>query len=321
MTSYFLWPGHKDEYKKYLLGAKISASDIEASLRKLYPDAHPVLFSSARAGLSAILQALKIGRPDIVWCPPYSSHCVLESIARFATPSTTDIANAKLALIYHQWGFVHSHELNAGTTVIEDAVDTFFLPGANPFACDGQFTLWSLPKVIGSTWGGVVFCRENDDAQILRTVREERNTLMTFQALLRLASDRSIVAAKYWHGNESTSGGLPQFALRQIQALLIRIPEIAQQRMHILDILRAEKLYFQMNKDSGRLPSNIPLNPPFKAENWWGGEARFSAGMRSMNLAHDFAKDAWSRVAPLPVHQDISESVLNALPLNQFEGA
>lgn len=240
MTSYFLWPKHKAQYVKYLFGANICAADIEATLETFFPDTAPVLFSSARVGLSASLQLLKIGRPDIVWCPPYSSHCVLESIARFATPSTTDIDNAKVALIYHQWGFVHRFELQPDMTVIEDAVDTFFLPGTNPFASNGRFVLWSLPKVIATTWGGVVFCRNNEDAQSLRAIRAERSGLVRFQALLRMASDRSAIAGMYWHGNESMNGGLPGFALRQIQASLINIPAIALHRERILEVVRSK---------------------------------------------------------------------------------
>lgn len=319
MTTYFLWPEHAAHYERYFFGPQISESDVEATLQMLFPSAIPVLFSSARAGLSATLQMLKIGRPDIVWCPPYSSHCVLESIARFATPSTTDFCNAKAALIYHQWGFVHRHKLQPGTIVIEDAVDTFFLPGTNVFANnDGRFALWSLPKVIAAIWGGVVFCRNDEDAQSLRAIRAQRSESKRFQALLRIASYRSKMASQYWHGSESMNGGLPEFALRQIQARLAHIPAIAQRRELLLDMVRSKKIDFRM--DEGRLPSNIPLSPPSNAGNWWGPERVFSAGMRTMNLAHDFSTNTWSRVAPLPVHQDVPESVLNLLPLDQFEG-
>lgn len=319
MTTYFLWPGHKTQYARYFLGAKISTTDIEDTLNTLFPDAVAVLFSSARAGLSATLQLLTMSRPDIIWCPPYSSHCVLESIARLATPSTTDISRANVALIYHQWGFVHRHDVQADTIVIEDAVDSFFLPGTNPFASSGRFVLWSLPKVIGSTWGGVVFCRNNDDAEKLRTIRDQRNGIHKVQAMLRIISEHSSVAAHYWHGNESMSGRLPDFALRQIKECLDNIPLIARQRYRILEIVQAIKNYPTLT--AGRLPSNIPLKLPVQAEDWWGSDGIFTAGIRTMNLEHDFSKAAWSKVAPLPVHQDILESVLNSLPLDQFERA
>jgi putative PLP-dependent aminotransferase (TIGR04422 family) len=314
----FLWPKSKVKFERCLFGSKTSADDVEATLLRLYPDAIPVLFSSARAGLSAILQHLHMVRSDIVWCPPYSSHCVLEAIARYATPSTTDVSKAKVALIYHQWGFVHRHELPPGVVVIEDAVDTLFLPGANIFACNGRFALWSLPKVIASSWGGVVFCQSSNDAKILRAIRAERSYWQGFQAMLRMVSDRSIMAGRYWHGSESMSGGLPEFAVRQVQARLGYIPAIAQRRGQLLDLVRSKGIYFPMT--DGRLPSNIPLIPPLNAEKWWGAERIFSAGIRTMNVELDFSKEACARVAPLPVHQNVSEAVLNSLPLNQYEG-
>ena len=310
---------HSTQYKRYLFGLPICAADIESTVETLFPNSNPVLFSSARAGLSGVLQLLGITRPDIVWCPPYSSHCVLDSIGRFGTPSTTGIVDAKAALIYHQWGFVHTHEVRGVRTIIEDAVDTFFLPGVSPFACDGRFVLWSLPKVIATTWGGVVFSRDSNDAEDLREIRDGRRKFQGFQAFLRMAADHSVMAGRYWHGNESMNGGLPDFALRQIQESLATIPAKAKRRERILDIIRSNGIGFRMT--NGRLPSNIPVKPSVGANKWWGSECVFSAGLRSINLAHDYSKDVWGRVIPLPVNQDISESLLQQLPLHQFEGA
>lgn len=319
MTAHFLWPEHRGQYGKYLFGKAISAADVEATIESFFPNTLPVLFSSARAGLSSILQLLKVVRPDIVWCPPYSSHCVLESIARFGTPSTTDSFHAKVVLVYHQWGVVHRHALPPGAIIIEDAVDAFFLPGANPFAIDGRFTLWSLPKVLGTTWGGVVFCRNNEDAHVLRSIRAERSVLQNIQAVLRMASAYSSMAATYWHGNESMNGGLPSFSLRQIQEHLTDIPLLAQKRSRILDVIQSKGIYIR--RENGVLPSNIPLKLSSETVKWFGSQCVFSAGLRSMNLACDYSKDAWSKVAPLPVNQNISEALLYSLPLDKFEGA
>ncbi len=319
MESYFLWPKPSSNLSSFIFGSKVCASDIEAELATLYPDAVPVLFSSARSGLTAILQMLDIFRTDICWCPPYSSHCVLESIARHATPSTTEIEHAKIALIYHQWGFVHRHDgLQPCTTVIEDAVDTLFVPGTNPFACKGRFVLWSLPKVIATFWGGVVFCRNDEDAQRLRGIREDRLKFRTIQALLRIAGNHSEMAGIYWHGTESLNGSLPDFALRQIKAHLNSIPKLVQSKIRLLKGLQsAVNIIFPV--DAGRLPSNIPVQVANCSIKWWGSESTFSAGLRSMNLTCDYSKNGWERVAPLPVHQDISSSLLKSVFGTQFE--
>jgi len=318
--SHFLWPEHSSNFSRFLFGSRISAPDIERTLEMLYPEAVPVIFSSARAGLTATLQLLNLCRPDIVWCPPYSSHCVLESISRLATPSTTAIDQAKAALIYHHWGFVHRHTgLPPNTTVIEDAVDTLFIPGTNPFALDGRFVLWSLPKVIATVWGGVVFCRNNEDGQRLRAIREERHAFQEIQALLRIAGDHSGMAARYWHGSESLNGGLPDFALRQIQAHLQTLPSLVQQRISLLEAFQATGIKLPLFE--GRLPSNIPVKITEDSKKWWGTNSLFSTGFRSMNLSCDYAENRWERVAPLPVHQDISSSSLQAFFCTQFCGA
>lgn len=317
MNSHFLWPKPKTQYRKYFFGKNICAADVEATVEAFFPSTFPILFSSARAGLSAILQLLKITRPDIVWCPPYSSHCVLESIARFGTPSTTDIKHAKVALIYHQWGFVHTHEYRSDMLVIEDAVDTFFLPKTSPFAINGNFVLWSLPKVIATRYGGVVFCRNKEDAKGLCIIRSARYKMGNPQAVLRMMSDYSSMANSYWHGNESMNGGLPTFALRQIQEHLTHIPVVAEERTNIINTINK---YIEFPSYKGRLPSNIPIKPSPTVDKYWGGQHIFNAGLRSMNLACDFSKNAWAKVAPLPVHQNISESVINSLLLEQLSG-
>ena len=314
----FLWPIHTKNNAGHFFGRAINSAKIEAMLEKLFPDAVPVLFSSARAGMSASLELLNVSRPDIVWCPPYSSHCVLESVSLRATPSVTDSRNARVALIYHQWGFVHKHNLPSGVTIIEDAVDTFFLPGTNPFAVGGRFTLWSLPKAIATTWGGVVFCRDEEDAKVLRAIRAGRSSGEKLQAILRMASDFSSLAGRYWHGGESLNGGLPDFSLRQIEFALTKIGSIAVHRESLLEYVDSRNISFQIEK--GRLPSNIPIEPPSNAENWWGGEGIFSAGLLNLNVSHDYSIEAWKKVAPLPVHQDVLESELSMLPFNQFEG-
>ena len=320
MDSHFLWPEHSSSFSRFMFGPRISASDIETTVATLYPDAVPVLFSSARAGLTAILQLLNMGRPDIVWCPPYSSHCVLESIARLATPATTAIDQAKVALIYHHWGFVHRHTgLLPHTTLIEDAVDTLFIPGTNPFALNGRFVLWSLPKVIATIWGGVVFCQNNEDARRLRAIREERYAFQTIQAVLRIAGDHSGMAAMYWHGSESQNGGLPCFALRQIKAHLNTLLHLVQQRIRLLEVIQDAGIKLPLF--AGRLPSNIPVTIIEDSKKWWGIHSIFSAGYRSMNLTCDYAENSWERVAPLPVHQDISSSSLKAVFCTQFCGA
>ena len=61
---------------------------------------------------------------------------------------------------------------------------------------------------------------------------------------------------------------------------------------------------------SGRLPSNLPLTIPEGWEKLWAPEARLSAGLRYFNTSRTCPQSHWAKVAPLPVHRDISQNVI-----------
>ncbi len=294
----FLWPHAAPMRARHFLTGHPGHAALEARLRRLYPAAEPVLFSSARAGLRATLAALGLGRPDLVWCPPYSSHCVFDAIARLATPCTLPDCAPTAALIYHQWGFVHRHDFPASVTVIEDAVDTLLRPGASPFAAGGRYALWSLPKVIASHWGGVVFCRDAEDAEALRRQRDASPVQRHLQALLRLAGDRHLRAGQYWHGVESTGGPLPGFALNHIDQQLQQLPAIFSQVQDQLARCRSLSLLAYERDD--RLPCNLPV--PAELDKVELSGIRLTAGLRAFNLALTAPRCDWQRVLPLPIH-------------------
>lgn len=302
MSGIFLWPEAAPLRARHFRGASGTTDGIEQRLRAAYP-AEPVLFSSARAGLSAVLEHLGLNRPKLVWCPPYSSHCVFDAISRVATPTTLTGEAPDAALIYHQWGHVHRHRFPAATPLIEDAVDTLILPGSSPFAADGRFALWSLPKVVGSLWGGVVFCRHADDAAALRRRRDARPLPAALQSVLRLLGERSAVAAGYWHGAEAGGGRLPAFALRQIAEGLDRLPAMADIRRRNLALFQAYSL--TPPPPPARLPSNLPLPAVTALTEPLPSGRTLTAGIRNFNLDRDAPGGRWSPVFPLPLHREI----------------
>lgn len=308
MNAIFLWPKPESLTLRHFLGRAIRIEDIESRLHDLYPDTEPVLFSSARAGLNTILEHLHCTRPDLVWCPPFSSHCVFDAISRIATPITQSSPRIRTALIYHHWGYVHTHNFPPSVEIIEDAVDTLFAPGTNPFSINGRFVLWSLPKTIASQFGGVVFCRNHLDADNLRCLRDGRATSAAMQALLRVLSMRFPTAARYWHGAEASAGPLPDFALRQIAERLEKLPSLVNTRRARVGLIAPYSLYPAPDMD--RLPSNIPVAPSPNIQARFNAGGYFSAGLRSINIDRSAPYGEWIKAAPIPIHAGTNDSVL-----------
>src|SRR5688572_5834567 len=101
-----------------------TAKAIESALAQSLHEAHAVAVSSASAGLAMALEAIGLARPDLVRVPPYASHCVLEAVARVATPlPAAATAEPAAHVIYHQWGYVEPRPAPKGE-LLEDACDS-----------------------------------------------------------------------------------------------------------------------------------------------------------------------------------------------------
>ncbi|NML86972.1 MAG: putative PLP-dependent aminotransferase [Polaromonas sp.] len=288
-----------------LVGPPCTSKEIEAKLRTLFPSSEPVLFSSARAGLTAVLEVLGLSRPDLIWTPPFSSHCVLEAIAHVCTPIpvVAEVGDIAAALVYHQWGHINQSSFSSNVRIIEDSVDSLLIPGSSPFAIGGDFALWSLPKVLGTQSGGVVFCRHAERASALRALRASRSS-SALQAFLRWRSKSSALAATYWNGAEALQGELVMPLRRQALRRLKAIYQVTEER---LSLLRHISLDLSRSYErTGRLPSNLPMRLPSEWQHVWGPSGLVSAGLRSFNVARTSPDTNWVRVAPLPVHMDVS---------------
>jgi len=307
--SFFLWPDPQSPSLGDVF-RRTSAYEIEDLLRSYWPEIFPVLFSSARSGLTAILQHLGLSRPDLVWCPPYSSHCLFESIARIATPITEQSNKVQTALIYHQWGFPGSHQWPESVTIIEDSVDTLFLPNADIFSAGGRFAIQSLPKVYGCVCGGVVFCREEKDAKALINYREQRGG-SRLQTFLRVISPWSRSAYLYWHGAESMHGGMPNITLCQILRKVKKLLVLIQGRLDFLSELSPPLAKYA--ETTGRIPSNLPIIVTPKVKKMWSPNGAFKAGLRNFNISRTAPYVKWQSVAPLPLHIDVSNDDLYEL--------
>jgi len=313
---YFLWPEpHSLSFHDFF--HKESIYEVEQLMQEFWPDTYPVLFSSARSGLTAILQYLNLRKDDLVWCPPYSSHCVIESIARVSTPTTSMSKGIKAALIYHQWGFSSSHEWSDSVTIIEDSVDTIFIPNTNIFSAGGRFSLQSLPKVYGSIFGGVVFCRNFEDARSLIDIRNNRG-VSNIQNLLRIISLKNNMAHSYWHGVESLHGGLQSIGISQIRNKLESLSLLVDNRLDFLE--KISKSLYENTINSGRIPSNLPLVVTPYIKKKYSFDSNFSSGLRFFNIKKKSPNGNWKLVAPMPLHIGVNyDELCELLPSLKYK--
>jgi putative PLP-dependent aminotransferase (TIGR04422 family) len=300
--SYFLWPHPTYSIRACIGPGAHVAKDVEQRFMDLYPGSYAALFSSARAGLYAIVEALGLGRNDFLWTPPYSSHCVLDAVARLATPMPVwDSARLTSALVYHQWGFVHRSP--AGVEVIEDSADTLCAPGPVEFPNHGRFQVFSLPKILNCASGGLVLCRRPEDAQALIQIRERRGGSGRLQLALRFAGHSSRMAFAYWQGQEAANGGVPRAACSDILRALDHLPEVIADRKAKLS-LAASLIPNWLTLNPSRFPTAIPVDSPELSAQTLS-DLGLAAGFRHFNTTQKVDQQSLKKVLPLPIHQGV----------------
>lgn len=272
-------------------------ADVEAELRSLFPSGDPVVFSSGRAALAMVVAHLQLNRSDTVDIFPYASHCVIDAVGRRAMPEV-HAANASLRLVHHQFGFVQEHGLTGPT--IEDAVDTLCVPGTPLFPSGGDFELWSLPKILGTLGGSVLWCRDPCDAAALRVLRATAGGRLS-QWLLRVLGTRSSTAHLWWQGAEPAFGESINWQLGELRSALRQWNDLAESRAQSLEAVRSAMPPW-LSLTAGRLPSAVPVQTENGSE--IASRHGLSAGMRHFERVKHGSRDL-VRVLPIPIHQDM----------------
>lgn len=300
--TYSLWP--KSSPTRCLLRApRFSAvAHVEARLNEMFTGGTPVLFSSGRAALTHALVISGLGRADKVGLFPYASHCVLDSVARVATPTAVR-KDASLNVIFQQWGYVQHHDLAAHD--VEDCVDTLVVPGAELFPGGGGFEVWSLPKILGTVSCGVLWCRSAGIAARLRQVRDSRkgSTLLWGLRLLGLHSELLYAC---WQGAEASQGRPSRLQTGEIFGALDTWNDVVTDRRRKLDI--AWKLApLWLAKPVDRLPCVVPAELRSDID----GEALarhvgIASGLRMLERPAASGVFQLTRVLPIPIHQDVT---------------
>lgn len=305
----FLWPKGSYHFGSllHLTGATLTA--IEAALAQLFHDGQPVVVSSGRAGLAMTLEAIGLSRPDLVRVPPYASHCVLEAVARVATPlPAAATAGPAAHVIYHQWGYVQSRP-NTNAELIEDACDTLCRPGARLFPLGGRFELWSLPKILGCSGGGIIWCRNADDAERLRHMREMRSNGATVQWLMRVLATATL--NECWEGREAGCGYLPRLAAADVIAAIERWSDLLARRRARLALLEPYLPAWLATTES-RIPCVVPVHADAALERKIRAFG-ITTGLRHFERVMPDGSAELVITLPLPIHQDIEMETLHKM--------
>lgn len=297
---FFLWPSGNTFSAILSMYRLISERKIEEELQELFQGAYPVLCTSGRAAIYMSLSEMGVSRKDYVGVFPYASYCVLDSVSRVTTPLMgTGWLNSVHRIVYHQWGYVQEWDLSPET--IEDCVDTLCVPGTALFPSGGNFEIWSLPKILGTTSGAILWCK---DAETAKRIRDKRDSSSggTFQWLLRLLSRFFPSVYDYWNGAEAGYRKLSVLQTGEIWVAIHTWDKLVKDRKQKLEQVWPLAVNW-LSKPSNRLPSVIPIFSEMPDNEIV--ELGIEHGYRMIEKINPDGSRKLVRVLPVPIHQDV----------------
>lgn len=247
-----IWPEPKFSLTDLLVKLAPSITKIEGFFEDIYHNSYAVLMPSGRSAISLILQHLEITRPDLVYIPPYSSHCVINSVGYVGTPSPELKNTIKAAICFHQWGY--THKLTATAPIIEDSVDSLITSPEGLFPNDGRFEILSLSKIYRSISGGIILCQSQKDAQKLRNSRDARQVYKNSHFMMRIIGRNISNAYAYWNAVEPLNGYIPPALRANIWKRLTRMDEIIMDRKMKISFLEQSSIKTVLPFSKSRLP-------------------------------------------------------------------
>ncbi len=312
MTNYPIWPKSKFRIKEYLKFNFYfpTSRKVEQRLEKMFPSGHAVLCSSGRAAINMALVYKKHSRPDFVGVNSYTSHCVLDSIARVATPIIWNFKpkhNTKTRLIYHQWGYIQNNISQRNN--IDDCVDTLCEVGTELFPTSQDFEIWSFPKILATTTGAVLWCKKESVAKEIRLMRDSRGGGLCLWILRNLGYlNKNIYWL--WQGLESQKGRPSKPEIKEIN------DGINQWKQKLYDRKKKLNLICQyapkwLKKTKGRIPTVVPLEYDLYKSNSILKELKVE--IKHLEKFQNPKQSKLIKVFPIPIHEDVSYEFISKL--------
>lgn len=309
-NGYFLWPEGSALNALAHAPKFVSPSVVEDTLGEMFPSGYPVFCSSGRAAIVLALLLSDVSRSDFVGVFPFASHCVLDAVSRTGTPLAGRAATTcNIRLLYHQWGFVQ--ETGQPENIIEDSVDALCVSGAKLFPGGGRFEIWSLPKILGTTSGGVLWCKDPESAKQARALLSQRGGAL-IQWVIRLLGRLFPIAHWYWQGAEPNLGKPSRFQTGEILTAIQNWYRIVEDRRNKLDIVWANAPAW-LSKPVDRLPPVVPVEIHLSNEEL--ERSGLHAGYRYFERVSDSRERGSVRVLPIPIHQNVSQAWLTDIQM------
>lgn len=298
-----LWP--KARFSLWdLARPKSSIAEIEEFFSDRYGGTPAVLAPSGRSALNLGLSYLGLSRPDEVWIPPFSSHCVINAVGYSCTPTTVLDHRLKAAICFHQWGFPKKIETSA--PIIEDSVDSLITSTQGLFPNDGRFEILSLSKIFGSICGGIILCQKEKDAHALRRMRECQKGFGNMHFALRVVGQASKTAYSYWNAAEPLNRATPSALTANIWKYLQRLDSIIADRLEKLEYLQDASISLAAPIGKDRLPVCWPVS--VKSASF---ESAMPPEVKRFMLPSSGANEL-KQVYPIPIHQDVALSSIRS---------
>lgn len=278
---------------------------IEKYIQSIYPQTYPVLFPSARSIMYFMCLYKGFSRHQFVFLPPYSSHCVLSAIARRATP-TVNPSHAIASFCYYQWGL--KFDFSVHQNIIKDRADSFITPQYSFFEDHCEFEFISCPKVLNTSRGAILFCKNKIDAENIKELIRNQPNIPTTMYLIKKLKKYVPFFETIYSSLEETATRLSIFDIFEISSAFKNFSKILKIRF---DNFYLVSNHFKGNYfENGILPTAVPL-PSTEINIQVLKDHGVSTEQRMILV--DSLNYKFEKVLPLPVHQDVSISKLKSI--------
>jgi hypothetical protein len=197
--------------------SKSTALEVEKVLAGYFQEGYPVILSSGRGAISVAVKSYWVKNEITVF--PYASQCVVNALLSAGISVSTRL-DFTSEIIIHQWGILDTGLKSK--PFIEDACDTLLSPSGTILNSGGEFEVWSLPKIIGSRFGAVLWCRREEVANAIRSERDKQAKSQIYvKKILRILRGLNNRFYREWEKYEFKVLGLTPYEYASTKHLLI----------------------------------------------------------------------------------------------------